>query len=238
MTRLKLHHQAEGNHKSMRRFFATSTTDFDLPDDIADQYAKLRHYIVTTYSGKVKTIAITSTAHGEGNTTVAVSFAVSLALNRKLRILLVDANLRKPLLHRVIRADQKPGLTELCTTSEPFDKVLRKTTIPNVFVITSGATISHPQRLFESTNLEEQLIQWTEKFDYVLLDCPPVNPCPEALILAAQSDGAILVVQAGKTRREAVQSAKEQMMEAKVNIFGVVLNRRKYFIPKLLYDKL
>jgi capsular exopolysaccharide synthesis family protein len=209
-----------------------------LPRDLADQYAKLRHHIITTCSGKVRTIAITSAAHGEGTTTVAISFAMSLALDRKLRILLVDANLRKPRLHRVIRAHQKPGVTELFTASQSFEEVLKKTTIPNVFVITSGAPIAYPQQLFEPTNLEEQLLQRTEEFDYVLLDCPPVNPCPEALSLAARSDGAILVVQAGKTHREVVRSAKGQMMGAQVNIFGVILNRRKYFIPQWLYNKL
>jgi capsular exopolysaccharide synthesis family protein len=208
--------------------------NFNLPKEIADQYDNLKTHILFNGSEKIRTFTIASSTHGEGSSTVAVNFAVNLASNHKARVLLVDANLRKPILHKVFRVEKEKGVTDLLLKRTVF----KKTAIPNLYLITSGNSILSPNPFFESGKIVEVLTRQVEQFDYILLDCPPVNPYPETTLLAAQSDGIILVVHAGKTRREVVNDAQTKLINAKVNILGVVLNRRKYYIPKLFYNRL
>ncbi|NIO20779.1 MAG: polysaccharide biosynthesis tyrosine autokinase [Candidatus Aenigmarchaeota archaeon] len=212
--------------------------NFYLPKEIADQFDKLTHYIFTNSSKKIRTLSIVSSTQGEGNSTVAINFALNLAVNHKARILLVDMNLRKPILHQVFRVGKEKGLTDLLLKKIDFHMVLKKTAVPNLFLITSGENILNPDQLFESMKIEEVLKRQAKQFDYIILDCPPVNSYPEATLLASQSDGVILVVQAGKTRHQVVHSAQTKLINAKVNILGVVLNRRKYYIPRWIYNKL
>ena len=208
------------------------------PRDTADQYAKIRQYILNGNPRKIRILAVTSAGHGEGSTTVAAQLALSLASNPALSILLVDANLRKPDIHRLFQVEQENGLTDFLRQKD-FHTVLKKASINNnLTLLTSGKSVSDPSEFFNATDIEQKLIREAVNFDHVIMDCPPVNAYPETTMLASHCDGVILVVQAGETRRELVLDAQEQMIHAKVNLLGVVLNRRKYYIPDFLYKNL
>jgi capsular exopolysaccharide synthesis family protein len=153
-------------------------------------------------------------------------------------VLLVDANFRKPDLHNRFQVAQDGGLSNLLLGEAGFAALLKPTTVKNLFLMTSGKDVSDPSEFIRMTDLEEKLIRPAVNFDYILIDCPPVNTCPEATTLAAHSDGAILVVQAGETRREIVLEARQRLAQAKVNLLGAVLNKRKYNIPEFVYGKL
>ena len=211
---------------------------FTLPPELADQYAKARQFITNGNPQKIKTLAVVASTHAEGTTTVAAQLAISLAAEPKLSVLLVDANFRKPDLHSRFQVSQDGGLSNLLLGEGDFAALLKPTPVKNLSLMTSGKGVSDPAEFIKTTDLEEKLIQPAVNFGYVIIDCPPVNACPEATTLAAYSDGAVLVVQAGETRREVVLEARQRLAQAKVHLLGVVLNKRKYHIPKFVYGKL
>lgn len=211
---------------------------FTLPPELADQYAKARQFITNGNPRKIKTLAVVASTHAEGTTTVAAQLAISLAADPKLPVLLVDANFRKPDLHSRFQVSQDGGLSNLLLGEGDFAALLKPTPVKNLFLMTSGKGVSDPAEFIKVTDLEEKLIQPAVNFNFILIDCPPVNNCPEATLLASHSDGAVLVVQAGETRREVVLEAQRRMAQAKVNLLGVVLNKRKYYIPNFVYGKL
>ncbi len=211
---------------------------FALPPELADQYAKARQFIANGNPKKIKTLAVVSATHAEGTTTVAAQLAISLASNAELPVLLVDANFRKPDLHGRFQVAQDGGLSNLLLGEGDFGALLKPTPVKNLFLITSGKAVSDPSEFMNMTDLEEKLIRPAVNFSYILIDCPPVNTCPEATLVASHSDGTVLVVQAGETRRELVLEAQQRMEQAKVNLLGVLLNKRKYYIPDFVYEKL
>lgn len=211
---------------------------FDLSKEIVDQCEKLKYLIFDNNLKKNKIISIVSSTDGEGTSTIAINFAISLAADRQSTILLIDGNLRRPILHKIFNVEKENGLTDILLNSIDFQDALKKTAIPNLLLITSGGAISDHEQFYELGKLEEVLTSLAKRLDCILLDCPPINPYPESTSLVSKSDGAILVVQAGKVRREVVRHAKEQLTKTHVDIFGIVLNRRRYYIPKFFYDKL
>ena len=211
---------------------------FTLPLELADQYAKARQSIANGGPQEIKTLAVVSSTQAEGTTTVAAQLAISLASDPKLPVLLVDANFRKPDLHNRFQVSQEGGLSNLLLGEGDFAALLKPTPVKNLFLMTSGKGVSDPAEFIKMTDLEEKLIRPAVNFNCILIDCPPVNPCPEATLLASHSDAAVLVVQAGETRREVVLEARQRMAQAKVNLLGVVLNKRKYHIPNFVYGKL
>jgi capsular exopolysaccharide synthesis family protein len=209
-----------------------------LPQELVDQYGKVRQCIANDNPRKIKTLAVASATHGEGTTTVAAQLAISLVSDSQLTVLLVDANLRKPDLHQRFQVQQDTGLSELLLGERDLDAILKATAMKNLFLVTSGKSVSDPSGFFMAMDLRKKVILPAVKFDHIVIDSPPINPYPEAAVLASHSDAAVLVIQAGQTRREIVLEAQQQMSRAGVNLIGVVLNKRKYYIPEFLYRKL
>jgi capsular exopolysaccharide synthesis family protein len=211
---------------------------FTLPLELADQYAKAKQSIANGGPQKIRTLAIVSSTRSEGTTTVAIQLAISLAPDPKLPVLLVDANFRNPDLHHRFQVPQDGGLSNLLRGEGDFAALVKPTRVKNLFLMTSGEGVSDPAEFIKMTDLEEKLIRPAANFIYIVIDCPPVNTSPETIALASHSDGAILVVQAGETRREVVLEARQRLAQAKVNLLGAVLNKRKYYIPGFVYGKL
>jgi len=211
---------------------------FALPPELVDQYAKARQLIADGQPRKIKTLAVVSATHGEGTTTVAAQLAISLASDPKLPVLLVDANFRKPDLHTRFQVSQDSGLSDLLLGEGDFAALVKPTPVKDLVLMTSGKGILDPAEFIKMIDLEEKLLGPAVNFGYIVMDCPPVNTCPEAITLASRSDGAILVVKAGETRREVVLEARQRLVQAEVNLLGAVLNKRKYHIPEFVYGKL
>jgi len=209
----------------------------NFPKDIIDQYNKLNH-LVFQDSKKTKTIAFVSSRDGEGTSTIAANFAMCLAADPQLTILLIDGNLRKPILHDVFDVDRENGLSDIILSETDLHSILKKTMLPNLLLITAGRHIADLRQMYKASRLVEILESQAKHVDYILFDFPPVNSYPESAVFASQCDGTILVVHAGAVRREVVRNAQQQLTKLQANILGVVLNRRKYYIPKFLYNRL
>ena len=127
------------------------------------------------------------------------------------------------------------GVTELVRGDNSLADTIKKTEIQNLHIITNGIPHSNPSSVLESKLLESIIAQMNDQADWVLFDCAPINSFNDSSTLAAKVDGVMMVVEAKNTRWEVAQSAKERIEGDKVKLLGVVLNRRKMYIPDWAY---
>ena len=204
----------------------------------SEQYETLKSNILSRFpADKLKTLVFTSVSYGDGTSTTAANLASALARDPWRSVLIVDADIRRPCLHKVFNIEQTPGLSDFLsdeTITEPSPKKLGS----NFYFQTSGLLGARAVGLFESTKFDDFLKYVGSRFDHVIIDCPPVNQFPETRVIAGKVNGVILVVNSGKTKAQVASRVKNDLVEAGANILGVVLNRRKFYIPNWLYKKL
>ncbi len=205
----------------------------------SDRFQEVKTKLVTSFPlGSVKTILITSPAHGGGSTTTATSFAKTMAQFCRLNVLLIDANLRSPRLHEIFNVEYNQGLGDLLTQEEDKASLFKKVGHGNLYLIPCGKKNSGPLAIFESARFDKTLKLMREKFDYVILDAPPVSGYAETKVMGKKVDGVILVIESGKTRKQVAIRAKQELEDAGAKVLGVILNRRKHYIPEWIYQRL
>jgi capsular exopolysaccharide synthesis family protein len=223
-----------------RRGFVGLETKGVVPvDHVEEGYQRIAQGIQGQPSWEHKgVILIASAVHGEGASTVAREIAGLLCRDGSSRAVLVDANLRAPSQHLAFRLERCGGLTELATMGLAPEAALRRCVGSSVAVVTSGRPAGSPAAVLGLPALREALQQLRARFDWVILDGPPVTVYSDAAILAQLVDGTVLVVQAERTRWEVVNQAKRTLEDAGARILGAVLNRRRYHIPSVVYERL
>lgn len=170
---------------------------------------------------------------------MAADLASICALHNGSKVLLIDAALRHPDVHRRFRITRQPGLANMLEEGWPLsEKEISQSPVPGLFLLPAGDSHLDPMTAFESERCKTMLRYWGEAYDYVILDSGPVHSCPETLALAEQASGVVLVVRAERTRVEVVQAARDQLLSRGAYLCGVVLNRRKYYIPEFIYRQL
>jgi capsular exopolysaccharide synthesis family protein len=191
----------------------------------------------TQYPDKgVKSIMFTGTSRGSGCSRTAVSFAMSLSKAFSHKVLLIDVNLKNPGVHKFFDGSETYGLFDVFLNNH---SVIDKKTRERLFVITcNGEYTEEVDGFLGSNRFEEFLEKMHERFDYIILDAPPVTTNPEMRYIGSKVDGVILMLEAGKTRQHVAFKAKQEIEMAGGQFLGVVLNRRKYYIPKWIYRRL
>jgi protein-tyrosine kinase len=201
-------------------------------------YEDLKTNLLTRYpDGSIKTILFAGTAHGDGTSKTIINFAATLASDSQLKVLLIDVNLRTPSLHAVFRIDPIPGLSDLVANNGRGARPI-KVGPGNLHVIPCGGPHSGPATLFGSNRFDQFLKRMRESYDFVVLDAPPIQGSSDCRVLCAKVDGVVLVIEAGKTRQHVALNAKRHLEEAGGKLLGVVLNRRRYYIPEFIYRRL
>ena len=205
---------------------------------MTEEYARLRQSIVAaTPELKARVLLFTSSTEGEEAATVLANFGRMLARSGE-RVLLVDTDLRGPMLHGLFSMDGGPGVAQLFSGKSELPAVMQKAEIEGLFVVAAGSPVANPFSLFESASIDTRIEEMRKEADWVLLTAPPVNAFNDAVALAKKVDGVVLVVEAEQTRWEVAQSAKERLEDASAKILGVVLNNRKFHIPGWIYKRL
>lgn len=196
-----------------------------------DDYRRLRASLLfaPAYSD-ARTIAVTATRHGEGATRVAVGLARALAAEGDARVLLVEANLRTPAFAQKLPVAKGPGLAELLAGEASAASLIAPVRDWNLSVITAGQR----QGGIDCEAIAGAIAEVMGQFDFVIIDLPPVSRYVDTAILAPKVDGVMLVVEADRTPVAVAESAKRSLDQVGARIFGVVLNRRRSYVPATL----
>jgi capsular exopolysaccharide synthesis family protein len=173
--------------------------------------------------GFPRSVVVTSAAPGEGKTVTATNLAIILA-REGMRVLLVDCDLRRARLHRLLGVPRQPGLAQLLRSSSMPPGAICATAVPGLFVLPGGAPDASSGELLASSVMRKLLGTLTSQFDIVVIDSPPVLSLADASILGALADAVLLVVRAGQTDRGAAQEAAVQLAGVGSVILGTVLN--------------
>jgi len=220
----------------------------ELTPNMVEEYRKLYHNmrrISDEQKRKFKLIMVTAPSFGDGATTIAASLAAGIASDKRdTKVLLLDMNLRQPEIHTLFGFQPAPGIVEAVLDPEQGMEFFRSSPlrlVPNLHVMTAGnidLTETNPIEIIENRNLGVFLEKLKDIYDVVVIDSAPVIQYSDSVSLARLVDGAILVVDAQATRWEVASKARDQLVFADAFLLGVVLNKRKLVIPKLIYRRL
>jgi protein-tyrosine kinase len=189
----------------------------------AEQYRSLRTRITRAENGRaVRTIVITSPNKGDGKSLTAANLAITMAQEFQQRVLLVDADLRRPAVHELFSAPEGPGLSDVLMGAADLDEGLVHLPAHHLTLLPAGAPPSHPAELLGSASMRRVLDTLRTRFDRILIDMPPVAPLADLHIVAPMVDGVLMIVRAGVTPKPAIERALSGLDMSKV--LGLVLN--------------
>ena len=197
------------------------------PDETAlhsaakERFDELKINFLARHKDTVKSVLFLGMSRGAGASTAASNFARSLARDREMRVLLINADLRASEL-----AGADTSITQ--NSSAPSE-------VAKVHVLPGMPVLADPAVLFQSKRFTAFMAQCAQQYDYVVIDGPPLDEAPESIALCTSVDGVVLVLDAQRTRRKGALRAKQRIEEVGGRILGVALNRRKFFIPQWLY---
>ncbi len=192
--------------------------------DVAEAYRTIRTAVYFGQTGGVaKTLLITSPAPGDGKTTLASNLAIAMAQAGN-RILLLDADFRKPTQHKIFELDKRSGLSSVLAGDAKLAEVIHSTPIAGLDVLPCGPIPANPSEILNSQTFADLLQDLSSRYDHVLLDSPPIMPVTDARILAASCDATVLALRAEKTTRKGAVYARDVLHSVGSAILGVVVN--------------
>jgi len=200
-------------------------TYFEPMSAVAEQYKTIRTNIeFAQISSSVKSIAVTSSISMEGKSTTVVNLAYTYAQTGK-KVLIVDADLRKPTLHKTFKLNNNVGLTTALVNDEySLESVIQYSEDFDLYILPLGPMPPNPAELIGSPQMARLMQELSDNFDMVIYDTPPVNSVTDAQIIASRVDGVILVTRQNFARKELVREAKQALENVKANILGFVIN--------------
>ncbi len=194
---------------------------------VAESFRTLRTNIAfSSPGGRNRTILITSPIPEDGKSTVVSNLGVVLAQAQS-KVLIVDCDLRKPVMHSCFSLDRVSGLTNVLAQDLDPGEVVSPTEVAGLYVIPSGPIPPNPSELLGSAKMAGFLDRVAEQYDVVLLDAPPVIAVTDAALLAPLVDRVLLVLKAGSSRIEMARDARDQLIKANAKSIGVVLNEAR-----------
>ena len=208
---------------------------------IDDLFDLLKYRTVQSLNGHARnsvSLVFTSYAKGEGVSTMAVNFAAALSSERKYKVLLIDMNLENPSLHKIFAKDKDGDQPERDNDGRSASGPRRETIKVNPYL---DVLVSYDKERRASTDgmkmekFSTFLEKSKERYDFIVLDCPPLNQNCFSSLLATRGDYLVLVVESHRVRRQVLRQTIHQLESVGAKILGVILNKRKYPIPKLVY---
>ena len=197
----------------------------DPKSPISESYRTLRTNILYSQIDKeIKSILVSSPSPGEGKTTTVANLAITFA-NMGKRTLLVDTDLRRPVVHRIFGLKKEPGISHyLAGVIKDFNSLVQETDVENLFVVSAGITPPNPSELIGSKKMAKLVDSLEGEWDIVLFDSPPIVAVTDASMISQEIDAMVLVIKAGETDREAFRRAVKSLMGIQVPLAGVVVN--------------
>jgi tyrosine-protein kinase len=190
----------------------------------AEAYRQVRTTLINTQHPRLRTMAVTSASVGEGKTSIATNLAAAFSRAGH-RVVIVDADLRRPCVATFFGLKPEHGLTDVLAGTCSLPAALTLADDGRLAVLTSGAPPANPSEALAGLAMKRVLRQLAEEYDYVLVDTPPVLPVSDPLVLAPLADGVILVIQPGRTTRDRVKRTIKALDQVSAMIVGVVSNK-------------
>ncbi|WP_295216893.1 polysaccharide biosynthesis tyrosine autokinase [Ruminococcus sp.] len=220
--------------RKKQRYRAAITGDTDrialhntLPFHIVEAYRAIRNNLTFSLATKShRILAVTSANASEGKSTVLANLAYIQAMTEK-KVLLIDADLRRPVQHQYLKLTNTLGLSEVLARTCSFDEAIHRNVAPNLDVLTAGTCPPNPSELLSSSIMGQLLSQAEQDYDYVMLDAPPVNVVSDILGLSSEIGGIILIAKYGFTTRDDVRDALRNISMTDTSVLGIVMNHVK-----------
>ncbi|MEI6053657.1 MAG: CpsD/CapB family tyrosine-protein kinase, partial [Opitutaceae bacterium] len=169
-------------------------------------------------------LVVTSANPSEGKTTTTCNLAISYSQSDK-KVLLIDADMRRPAIHSTFGIPNGPGINEYLFGKATLDQVIRKNILMNLDIITCGMIPPNPMEILDSKRMKESIVQMKERYDMVICDTPPILVVTDAAVLATEADGVLLIAAAEQTEMAGLKHAAEFLSHIGVKVLGVVLNK-------------
>jgi capsular exopolysaccharide synthesis family protein len=227
--------------KAQRRQRTPIILQQDLPRSIpAESYRSLRTKLLFSKADcPRKTIVVTSTGPKEGKSTTTVNLGMALARAEQ-SVLLVDADLRRPVLHQVFGTDRNKGLSTVLAEELTIDEAIVDTGVPNLSLLAAGVLSENPSEILGAPRMKELTDQIRERYDIALFDSAPLLGMTDTVVLTTEADATVLVIKTGSPTRKALRIALAQLEQVGAEICGVVLNnvdikRDRYYYHNYYY---
>ena len=203
---------------------------------MAESYRALRTSLLLSNLGAPpRVIMVTSALPQEGKTTTSINTAVVLA-QKGVRVLLIDADLRRPSIHKTLGMGPHSGLSNVLTGSTTLEQAITRTTVlPNLFVLPAGTPPPNPAELLASSNMRDVLNQLREQYDHIVIDTPPSLSVTDAVVLSPRADAVVLVIRSGQTTKQALRRSRDILMQVNAKVVGVLLNAVDLSSPDYYY---
>jgi len=203
---------------------------------MAESYRALRTSLLLSNLGAPpKVIMVTSARPQEGKTTTSINTAIVLA-QKGVRVLLIDADLRRPSVHKTLGMGPRSGLSNVLTGSATAQQTITASAIlPNLFVMPAGTPPPNPAELLASLNMRTLIAELRGQYDHIVIDTPPTLSVTDAVVLSPSADATILVIRSGQTTKQALRRARDVLMQVNAHVAGVLLNAVDLTSPDYYY---
>lgn len=203
---------------------------------MAESYRALRTSLLLSNLGAPpKVIMVTSARPQEGKTTTSINTAIVLA-QKGVRVLLIDADLRRPSVHKTLGMGPRSGLSNVLTGSATAQQTITTSPIlPNLFIMPAGTPPPNPAELLASSNMRDLLAELRQQYDHIVVDTPPTLSVTDAVVLSPRADATILVIRSGRTTKQALRRARDVLMQVNAHVAGVLLNAVDLTSPDYYY---
>jgi len=203
---------------------------------MAESYRALRTSLLLSNLGTPpKVIMITSARPQEGKTTTSINTAIVLA-QKGVRVLLIDADLRRPSVHKTLGMGPRSGLSNVLTGSSTLENTITRSPIlSNLFILPAGTPPPNPAELLASSNMRDLLTDLREKYDHIVIDTPPTLSVTDAVVLSQRMDAIILVIRSSQTTKQALRRSRDILAQVNAKITGVLLNAVDLTSPDYYY---
>jgi capsular exopolysaccharide synthesis family protein len=177
---------------------------------------------------------VTSALPQEGKTTTSINCAVVLA-QKGGRVLLIDADLRRPSIHKTLGMGPHSGLSNVLTGSTTLNDATRSAILPNLFVLAAGTPPPDPAELLASSKMRDVLAELREQYDHIVIDTPPSLSVTDAVVLSPRADAVVLVIRSGQTTKQALRRSRDILTQVNAKVVGVLLNAVDLSSPDYYY---
>ena len=211
--------------KSSRRLKRRLITREDPRSPVSEAYRSLRTSLLYTSSDKkIKSILISSAGPGEGKTTTVANLAITYA-NLGKKTILIDTDLRRPVVHKVLDLNKEPGITDyLSGSTDDFQNLVQSTSIENLYVVPSGIIPPNPSELLGSKRMSDLIKKLEKSWDMILLDSPPLVAVTDATMVSKEIDQIVMVVKVGQTDKKAFDHTITSLRNVQAPLGGIILN--------------